>query len=390
MPRPICEFYTAKFTRCTRGCDAGGHYCRTHTPKAELLGPRPAEGHCLCLRRIMGEERWCGLPHRAGETTCDWHWRRTEERAVDAQRRQARAQLVEMNLQTYLNQEPRQPWEEVTRQLRWRAQRVRDAFEYLPDGIAFDVARRFFFRTTPDTMPATVFHDYWVQLWQEEQGIWMAAVPPAAAAVAAAAPPPQPQGQMARLAADTQNVHREVVVKQSNSNVELLLAEPVPATQETLTMLTTWWLVRGPKPDFATYWKVMEDVHHWYGKRTCKATGDFLYRRVLDGLTAKILLATDGNDELFAELTKRLWEECEEAVGMCCEGHISRLANVLVGFDETFRPPVPVGEILQTKMAAIAELKLSHKLKLQKAVAVMDELNIPVAERAPWLEALEE
>jgi len=75
---------------------------------------------------------------------------------------------------------------------------------------------------------------------------------------------------------------------------------------------------------------------------------------------------------------------------MCCEGHISRLANVLVGFDETFRPPVPVGEVLQTRMAAIAQLKLSHKHKLQRAIELMDELKIPVNERAPWLEALEE
>jgi hypothetical protein len=87
---------------------------------------------------------------------------------------------------------------------------------------------------------------------------------------------------------------------------------------------------------------------------------------------------------------KRLWEECEEAVGMCCEGHLARLANVLVGFDEAFKPPVPVGEILQQKMADIAQMKLSPKLKLQKAIAVMDELAIPIADRAPWLEAMEE
>jgi hypothetical protein len=41
-------------------------------------------------------------------------------------------------------------------------------------------------------------------------------------------------------------------------------------------------------------------------------------------------------------------------------------------------------------MADIAQLKLSPKLKLQKAIAVMDELAIPIADRDPWLEALEE
>jgi hypothetical protein len=197
---------------------------------------------------------------------------------------------------------------------------------------------------------------------------------------------------MARLARDTQNVHTAQVAKQTNGNLEILLEAKPYEGQDTLSILTRWWLFR-PKPAFEDYWRVMQDVHHWYHARTCKKTNDHLYQRVLDGLVVKILRATDGEgkekDELFMELVKRLWEECEEAVGMCCEGHLARLANVLVGFDEAFKPPVPVGEILQQKMADIAQLKISHKLKLQKAVAVMDELAIPVADRDPWLEALE-
>ena len=368
---PQCEFYTAKFTRCTRGCDT--HYCRTHAPKAEALGPRPAEGHCLCVRYVQGADQWCGQLNREGESLCQWHWQRVETRAADQQRRAERAAMEEVTLYAYLDQNPRQTWDIVARHLWMRMRLPRTDPAALRDDIAYTVARRYFLRTTPETVPVLDFTTYWALLWEEEQGILRRAADP-------------PLGQMGRLAADTQNVHTAVVSKQTNSNVELLLEVTPLVGVDTLATLTKWWMLETPQA-FEDYWRVMEDVRHWYEKRTCKSTGDFLYKRVLNGLVAKL---TTMEGEVFAELVKRLWEECEEAVGMCCEGHISRLANVLVGFDETFRPPVPVGEILQTKMAAIAELKLSPKLKLQKAVAVMDELNIPVDERAPWLEALEE
>jgi hypothetical protein len=206
-------------------------------------------------------------------------------------------------------------------------------------------------------------------------------------------PPPPPLGPMGRLAADNQNVHTAVVATQTNANLELLL-EATPSTPgDTLSILTRWWMAV-MRPSFEDYWRVMEDVRHWYGKRTCRKTNDTLYKRVLDGLVEKVLLATDDRtpeaNALFEELVQRTWEECSESVGMCCDGHLSRLANVLVGFDEAFRPPVAVGELLQQKMAAIAELKLSPRHKLQRAMEVMEELKVPVEERAPWLEALEE
>ena len=399
MPHHQCEFYTANFTRCTRRSTDATDYCRTHQRNGAALGQRPAEGHCCCTRRVQGELMWCGQPHRAGETICEWHWQRTENRAERERAVLERAAFAEQTLQAYLAEVPQRPWEEVARHIRGRMHLPHDALNYLPEGVAFSVARRYFVRTTPETVPGVVFTDFWVNLWREEQGLppmadgWNgvdAVLQALGFQPAPAAPPAQPLGQMGRLAVDTQNVHREVVVKQTNSNVELLLGEEHAADQDTLGWVTGWWMHQPTAPAFETFWRVMEDVRHWYGKRTCKSTSDYLYRRVLDGLVSKVAKVAEGNAELHGELTKRLWEECNEAVGMCCEGHISRLANVLVGFDETFKPPVPVGEILQTKLAAIAGMKLSPKLKLQKAVAVMDELNLPAAERGPWLEALEE
>lgn len=317
---------------------------------------------------------------------CTWHWQRVinrqEQQRLDAERaaRETRAVAEYMN-------DPRQlEWQAVAQDCWRRTTLPRDHAEHLPGRMGETVARRFFMLTTE--LHWVRFTDFWVNLWRAENGL-----PPMPEAVLVGEEAPLPRGQMGRLAADNQNVHTAQVAKQTNENLDLLV-EATPSTPgDTLTTLTRWWMFR-PKPAFEEYWRVMEDVHHWYWKQTCKKTNDRLYKRALEGLVEKILQATDGGtkeaDELFEELVKRLWEECSEAVGMCCEGHLARLSNVLVGFDDAFKPPIPVGEVLQQKMAAIAELKVSPKHKLQRAVELMDELKIPIADRAPWLEALEE
>jgi hypothetical protein len=72
---------------------------------------------------------------------------------------------------------------------------------------------------------------------------------------------------------------------------------------------------------------------------------------------------------------------------MCCEGHISRLCNVLVGFDEAFQPPVPFSEILYNKMAAISVMDVSTEEKIQQATTFFNEYAVPMDQRQAWLDA---
>jgi hypothetical protein len=72
---------------------------------------------------------------------------------------------------------------------------------------------------------------------------------------------------------------------------------------------------------------------------------------------------------------------------MCCDGHLSRLCNVLVGFIEDIKTEVPVGELLQQKMSAIAAMDADTDRKRREALTVFEELRIPLAERDAWIEA---
>jgi hypothetical protein len=90
------------------------------------------------------------------------------------------------------------------------------------------------------------------------------------------------------------------------------------------------------------------------------------------------------------ELEKRLWDECKDAAipySVCTQGHLARLSNVMAGFDDAFVPAVPVGEILQQKMAAISEMDVPYEKQIELAEEVLAELKIPAAEHANWLAA---
>ena len=197
------------------------------------------------------------------------------------------------------------------------------------------------------------------------------------------APPPPPAPALLLLARDPQNVHTQVVSAQTNASVEKLLACEIPKEQQTEKVIVRAW-TSFISANWIEILRVLNDVNKWFNTKTCRNDDDQLYRRVLRGLVATI---NRTKEDVRPELYKRLWEECRESVGMCCEGHISRLCNVMVGFDDAFNPPVPLGELIQQKMAALSMLELSEDEKKRQANQWFDENNVPVADRTAWLEA---
>jgi hypothetical protein len=240
--------------------------------------------------------------------------------------------------------------------------------------IRYVVAMRYYEMTSRDRNIVRVTR-YWDWLNGGEQG----------ADPTLAAQPAPPVPELARIANDAQSVHTAPVSQQTNAGTEKLLAAVVPNNQQTEKSVVRGWLgVSGNTVGWNEMLRVANDVNKWFNTPTCRAQNDNLYRKLLRGLVATI---NRSDDEMRPELYKRLWEECREATGMCCEGHISRLCNVLVGFDEAFQPQVSLGELMQQKMAAIASLDASEEEKRRQATAWFDEMAVPAAERVAWLDA---
>jgi hypothetical protein len=177
--------------------------------------------------------------------------------------------------------------------------------------------------------------------------------------------------ELQRLANDTQNVHTAAVTAQTNKTEKMLLEIPVAVDPTTLTEIQSHVNKR-----------VFRDIEKWYLITTCRKLNDNLYKRMLDGLWARI-----QTSEHKVELIKRLIEETTESVGKCCEGHLSRLCNVLVGFDDEAQLSVSANEILQNKMSVIAAKDVPVEYKVGEAWAVFEELQIPMDDRNSWIGA---
>lgn len=196
----------------------------------------------------------------------------------------------------------------------------------------------------------------------------------------------QPLRDLERIARDTQSVHTGVVTVQTNKGLEKLLAYPVPIYQVTCVEIARMWLNRpANKINMDLFEQVLTDMTRWYKTPSCKENNDYLYKRALDGLWAIISQITDKS--VHTEVCKRLREELRESYKMCCEGHISRMVNVMVGFDESFEQNIPVGELLQQRMGAIAALDLETADAVARARQVLIELAIPQDQHSAWLDA---
>lgn len=188
---------------------------------------------------------------------------------------------------------------------------------------------------------------------------------------------------LAGLAEDGQNVHTQAVVNQTNDGITIIRNTEVPEGQKTIDEIFNAWIIAVPEC-VEILSPVYEDMRKWGNCRTIIKKNDWEYRKTLRGIWAKIK-TYEGDIRL--ELTKRLWEECYESVGMCAQGHLSRLANVLVGFDETIKPPSSNKQYFQERIADLSRKDLSTDEKIRLATELMDEVELPQDERVPWLEA---
>ena len=202
------------------------------------------------------------------------------------------------------------------------------------------------------------------------------------------APAPAPPAGLGRFAQDAQNVHtREANVMVENAKKEL---EGAVAIENSLTQIKA----RFKERKFGTETQrrnVHADMTIWYSDaRVMRAVGQLedntgAYKRLLDKVWGMIQTSKHKDD-----LEQRLWEEAVDSLGMCTQGHMTRLANVLQGFEEAAEAPkveIPKGERLQAAMAQINELPANERESAARRVFA--ELEIADGEEGAWLEALE-
>ena len=180
------------------------------------------------------------------------------------------------------------------------------------------------------------------------------------------------------FARDPQSVHRSSVQDTIQKGLDFLMAIPVPpvmnAFHEILNEYMSANLFRSKRPICHAFAIDLDTLSVQIGTQL------IVYTDLLDHLWSYI-----KEHRYRTELVKRLMEELEDGLDSCGNGKVSRLINVLAGFEEGIAA-IDLQEVFQTKMAALR----SSPDRLHSAQELFREYMIPVDEQESWLQALAE
>jgi hypothetical protein len=187
-----------------------------------------------------------------------------------------------------------------------------------------------------------------------------------------------PSAALRVFGADHENVHTPVATGPTEQALSVIAAWP----DESIDLWDRLVLTLGIETEGV--WDELE----WDVKR-CISFGH-TYRSILERTVAKI---GTKEEEIQKELFRRLTEEIVEGHGLCVQGKMTRLANVLRGFDpeiDACVSPVPSKEQFQNRFVVITKSMLPLAMQKELATQLMEECLIPEGEREAWLAALEE
>jgi hypothetical protein len=185
------------------------------------------------------------------------------------------------------------------------------------------------------------------------------------------------------FAADTQSVHRSSVQNAAVRAIAVILRHPVAHDQLTIQEISHNFATRITFQGSASQTsemlnrRVVSEITQDYN---LTSAFEHTYAEVLDHVWAFIRAHTEKT-----QLVARLAQEIGEGVGMCSNGKMARLLNVLQGYDETL-VVAPPREVFHS---AIARL-MSNPIGTREAAAraLFAEYQIPAEEHAVWLEPL--
>lgn len=189
---------------------------------------------------------------------------------------------------------------------------------------------------------------------------------------------PQAQEQGLRdFAQDRQNIHTTLVVQKVKEMVEQILKIPVPEEYNSLKtpgeIILECQLTKQAAQQMMN--KYCEDVDIY-------DLGIGIYPKVLNSVWQYI-----KHSEHSTDLKKILSVEMQDNIGMCQQGNLTRLCNILIGYLDGLEMPKTTAEILGEKFSELSQRETSAD-KVQIAQQILTEHNVPQEEWAVWIEAL--
>jgi hypothetical protein len=201
--------------------------------------------------------------------------------------------------------------------------------------------------------------------------------------IPAPVPPILPIGRrLQALAADPQNVHTTEAVNQTKQIVELVRKVPVPEGYRWNTSVVSKTIGEIIAECQLTSHAAAQMFNQYVSMIAVYDIEEGIYGKVLDSVWQYIKNSPDKND-----LCKIMKREMEDNVGMCAQGNLSRICNVLAGYMEGVGAQESLAERLGRLLPALMEID-DMKDRIQQGCAILVENKVPFDEWDTWMEPL--
>jgi hypothetical protein len=171
-----------------------------------------------------------------------------------------------------------------------------------------------------------------------------------------------------------------VVVEKVKRTVETVLKIPVPPEYQTETLKTSGEIILECRLTKESAWQMMakycadDDIYEM---------GRGIYARVLNSVWQYIKNSPHKDD-----LKNILAVELKDNIGMCAQGNLSRLCNILSGYlDGVDAEAKSKNEIIGERFSALLDID-DQQQRLEAGQRILEELDVPLENRAEWIDAL--
>ena len=195
-------------------------------------------------------------------------------------------------------------------------------------------------------------------------------------------PPPPPANPLARFSADPQNVHTNQAVMQTKDIVEHVRKIPVPEGYRWNTIAVSKTIGEIISECQLTSHAAAQMFNQYVSTVAVYNIEEGIYGKVLDSVWQYIKASPDKED-----LCKILKNEMTDNIGMCAQGNLSRICNILAGYLDGVGCQESLSDLLGRLLAPLADID-DEVERIRQACVILKDNRVPYDEWLTWTEPL--
>jgi len=185
--------------------------------------------------------------------------------------------------------------------------------------------------------------------------------------------------QLGQFASDPQNVHTTEAVKQTKEIISLVRTIYVPEDYRWNTLVVSKTFGEIISECNVSLHAAAQMFNHYVSNTAIYDIEEGIYGKVLDSVWQYIKTSSDKED-----LCRIMKKELEDNIGMCAQGNLSRICNILAGYMEGVGTQECLSERLGRLLSPIMLIE-SIVERVEKACMILKENNVPKDEWEIWV-----